>query len=74
LQAPGSVYWRATGGDALGNVTGERLGNQLQTTRAFDAVTGRLGTLGTMDAAGGSIQNLTYAWTWTLEPLVGQGL
>lgn len=61
-QAPGAVFWQASASDAFGNVTTERLGNGLQTSRAFDAVTGLLNTIQTVNASSASIQNLSYAW------------
>lgn len=61
-QAPGTVFWRASASDALGNVTTEQLGNGLQTTRGFDAVTGLLGSIQTVNATSTSIQNLAYTW------------
>jgi RHS repeat-associated protein len=58
-----TVFWNATEADAFGNVTKETLGNQLQTTRAYDALTGWLSSIQT-GATGSptSIQNLNYSW------------
>lgn len=61
-QAPGTVFWRASGSDAFGNVTSEQLGNGLQTTRTFDAVTGLINSIQTVKAPNTPAQNLTYLW------------
>lgn len=53
------VYWQATVVNALGQVTEERFGNDLVTTRNYDLARGLLETVNT---GSGSVQDLTYGW------------
>jgi RHS repeat-associated protein len=62
FNAPSTVFWHATAGDARGNVIDETLGNGLRTIRGIDQVTGLLDSITTGPGGGTSIQNLAYAW------------
>jgi len=55
--ATNHCYWQLTGQDARGNVTQERFGNGLVTTRTYNAATGRLTAIATP-----GIQNWTYQY------------
>lgn len=53
------VFWHANAMNAFGQVTDERLGNNLVTTRAFDLARGLLSGLVT---GAGAVQDLAYGW------------
>jgi RHS repeat-associated protein len=58
-----TLYWRAVSADAYGQIAVEHFNNGLDTTRAFQPHTGRLGTLQTWNSAG-DIQH----WEHTYDP------
>lgn len=55
-------YWQADSMDAFGNWTGERLGNDIQTSRDFDPASGLLQQITSTKSQSGDIQNLSYTW------------
>jgi RHS repeat-associated protein len=59
-------YWQAETMDAFGNWVGERLGNDIETLRTYDAASGLLATIKSTNAGetagSGNVQNLDYKW------------
>jgi RHS repeat-associated protein len=55
-----TVYWRATGIDALGHITTQVYGNGVTTTGTFDPLTGRLRQ--TVAGTGNAVQNVSYTY------------
>lgn len=60
--ALGTVYWRATSVDDLGNVTTESLGNGLLTSRTIDRASGFLKKITTGATIVTDVQNLDFDW------------
>ena len=58
--SPTTVYWTATGIDALGHLTSQTYGNGVTTTNTFDTLTGRLKQ--TVAGAGNAVQNISYTY------------
>jgi len=58
----GYAYWEATDWDKWGNIRAATLGNGVQTSRSFEADTGRLSSIYAVTAAGGLIQDLRVGW------------
>jgi RHS repeat-associated protein len=59
----GTVYWAANGSNARGQITEETLGNEVVTSRNFDAVTGLLESIGAGVGAGSTtLQNASYLY------------
>ncbi len=56
----GYVYWRRLNSDLRGNVTNMRFGNGVETTRSFDAATGRLTAINSAKPNAQAVQALTY--------------
>ena len=58
-----TVYWSANASNARGQITEETLGNDVVTSRNFDAVTGWLGSIGAGVGAGSTaLQNTAYLY------------
>lgn len=55
-------YWQAETMDAFGNWVGERLGNDIQTTREYDPASGLLQRIQSKKSQDGDIQDLSYTW------------
>lgn len=60
--ALGTVYWRATSVDDIGNVTGESLGNGLVTSRTIDRATGFVSDIETGATIVTDVQDLHFIW------------
>lgn len=60
FNAPTTIYWTANATNPRGQVTQETLGNGVITSRAFDAVTGWLGSQQSGVGGGASLQNESY--------------
>lgn len=58
--AAGTIYWEALEVDALGSVTRERLGNNLETLRYVNPATGLVESI--LTGPGGNIQDLAMEW------------
>jgi RHS repeat-associated protein len=56
--APNTVYWRATGTNARGQILSERLGNGIETTRTYDPETGLVLSI----SGSGNVQNQDYTF------------
>lgn len=61
-QSTGEVYWMANEGNGFGQIIRETLGNNLNTNRGFDLVTGWLESIRTGVSDGTGVQNLSYEW------------
>ena len=59
---PNTLFWRLTGVDARGLATRVTLGNGVQVTQAYDAVTGDMQSLVSGPGSTNTLQNLTYRW------------
>jgi len=59
----GTTFWQLTATDAMGNVTGEALGNGMQVRTGYDPTTGLMTSRqsGT-DSGASNRQNLAYVW------------
>ena len=68
--APTTVFWKANTANPRGQITQETLGNGVITNRAFDAVTGWVGSILSGVGGGSSDQNL--AWAYDLNGNVSQ--
>ncbi len=56
------IYWQAEQMDAFGNWVGERFGNNIQTTRAYDPASGLLQSIKSVDSNNQTVQDLGYLW------------
>ena len=59
---PRATYRTILAMDARGNVTSERLGNNVTTARAYNAATGRISTIQSSRVTAGDVQKLEYQW------------
>jgi hypothetical protein len=62
--ASGTVYWAANTMNPRGQVTEETLGNGVLTNRAFDAVTGWVGSIQAGGGGGSTLQNSAYLYDY----------
>lgn len=59
---PGTVYWRLASVNPAGRVTSFALGNGVQVTNAFDAVTGLPVSQSAVSGGGSALQSATLNW------------
>ena len=62
FNAPSTHFWTANATNARGQITQETLGNGVVTNRAFDAVTGWLGSQQSGVGGGAALQNESYLY------------
>ncbi len=58
-----AIDWEWVSGDPAGNVTFERFGNGLSTSRGYQQGTYRPSSIASLAANGSTLQSLTYDWT-----------